>query len=69
MPSHGMASLGDEVRKKHSPAFRVKVAQTAIQVVKPSIRLKADSRSIPTGITPGKERWWKGRQAYLPPKP
>ena len=54
-----------QTRKKHSPAFKAKVALAAFRGKRPSPNWPVDLRSIPARFTPGREHWWKGRQGYL----
>jgi len=56
-----------QTRKKHSPAFKAKVALAALQGMKLSPSWPADLRSIPVRFTPGKGLWWKEPRSYLPP--
>ena len=55
-----------QTRKKHSPAFKAKVALAALQGRRPSPNWPGDSRFIPARFTSGKRPWWKDPRSYLP---
>ncbi len=46
-------------RKKHSPAFKAKVALAALRGERPRRRLPTGSRSTPARYAPGREPWWR----------
>jgi transposase len=46
-------------RKKHSPAFKAKVALEALKGEETTVEIASRLRSTPARCAPGREPWWR----------